>query len=50
MEEIKKNWQINISNTLKTYQMMKIKKSKYALEEYAIYSLLNLIQKFLKKL
>ena len=50
MEEIKKNYKSNTSNTLNKYWMMKIRESKYALDEYATNSKLSLIQKFLKRL
>ena len=43
MEEIKKNYKSNTSNTLNKYWMMKIRESKYALDEYATYSKLSLI-------
>ena len=43
MEEIKKNYKSNTSNTLNKYWMMKIRESKYALDEYATNSKLSLI-------
>ena len=43
MEEIKKNYKHYTSNSSSKYWMMKIRESKYALDEYATYSILSLI-------